>query len=449
MVNLLNRNHAVSSPVAAAPLTPADLHASGDPRRWTQLQCLRRQPQLETGPWLAAIEAGELALEADLVAVLADQLDGEGASRLLACWLRLEAPDPAIPPLLGHRRDPLWADRLRRHLGQVDLERRIPLLPLLGVQRDPADFPLLQALLLDPGPLPLRQAALEALGLGLSVWPRPALRQALAQLARDLQPALAREALDLLARLPGARSDLLRLSRHPLDPSLEPRLRRRLHALPAAPLLLLVHGRSGGHIPAELRALVAELEQRRGAPVRLLALTAPQPRCLPPADPLAPVATLVPLLLLPGGHVRQDLPRLTAELGRLFPVRRLPFLGSWPVWQRALAAELDALRAATNTPQTPLLLHHPLQGLLAERFLTLLARRCGAVCLPASFEDATSLPWVRQSVGALHPAVLPLALAANRLTDNLKALAPGMGAMPLLQRPRLRQVLLEALEALP
>jgi hypothetical protein len=44
--------------------------------------------------------------------------------------------------------------------------------------------------------------------------------------------------------------------------------------------------------------------------------------------------------------------------------------------------------------------------------------------------------------------VLPLALAANRLTE---ALTPRFGeaAAPLLSRPALRQVLLEQLEALP
>jgi hypothetical protein len=449
MVTLQPGIPAMTPPVAPSSPTPVDLPPVADPSRWPALQRLRRHRHLDPRPWIEAIETGALTLEADLIAVLAAHLDGPLACRLLDCWLGQQPHEPAIPALIGACRDPGWADRLRQVLAKAPPEQQILLLPLLGHQRDAADFQLLRDLLLDPGPLPLRRAALDALSAGLSVWPLPPLRRSLATVAGDLQPSLAAAAIDLLARLPGARADLLRLARHPLDPSLEPRLRRRLGALPPAPLLLLVHGRSGGHIPAELRALAAELEQRRGAPVQLLALTAPQPPCLPPADPLAPVATLVPLLLLPGGHVRQDLPRLTAELGRRVPVRRLPFLGSWPVWQRALAAELDALRTATNTPQTPLLLHHPLQGLLAERFLTLLARRCGAVCLPASFEDATSLPWRQQSGGALQPAVLPLALAANRLTDNLQALAPGMGAMPLLQRPRLRQALLEALEALP
>ncbi|MDA1246740.1 MAG: hypothetical protein O2787_05525, partial [Cyanobacteria bacterium] len=79
---------------------------------------------------------------------------------------------------------------------------------------------------------------------------------------------------------------------------------------PAHPLLLVVHGRSGGELPEELVSLAAELEHRRGAPVRLQALSAvapPEPQQLALGNQLL---TLVPLLLLPGGHVRRDLPAI-------------------------------------------------------------------------------------------------------------------------------------------
>ena len=223
-----------------------------------------------------------------------------------------------------------------------------------------------------------------------------------------------------------------------------------------------MHGRSGGVIPGELQTLAAELEQRRAAAVRLLALTDPSPAILPPAAPLAAPATLVPLLLLPGGHVRRDLPALAAELAAQGPLRRLPFLGAWPLWQAALATELAALlpqgtaappavpsavsSAAAPQPE-PLLLHHPLEGPLAERFLAQLGRRCGAICRPAAFPASGSLPLVPP----LPPGTpfLPLALAANRLTDSLQVAHPDGAALPLLARPRLRRILLEALLALP
>jgi hypothetical protein len=170
--------------------------------------------------------------------------------------------------------------------------------------------------------------------------------------------------------------------------------------------------------------------------------------------------------------VRHDLPRLAAELGHQGPLRRLPFLGSWTVWQRALAIELQALAAAAEPGQgPPLLLHHPLQGPLAARYLAVLTRRCGVSCRPASF-DASDPQAADRDAAALRAAashaaepqataaalgataispdavMLPLALAANRLTDRLAASAPCLDSRPLLQRPRLRQVLLAALEAL-
>jgi sirohydrochlorin ferrochelatase len=203
----------------------------------------------------------------------------------------------------------------------------------------------------------------------------------------------------------------------------------------ATPLLLVVHGRSGGMLPPELEEMVVDLEQRRGAPVRLQALTAVEPP--PPAEllRLGRGLILVPLLLLPGGHVRHDLPAIVRHWRGQVRLQHRPFLGAWPSWQRGLRQELQRLGA------TPLLLHHPVEGLLAARYLAHLERSCGARCLatPYSSEHLADLQ--------LPPAVpaLPLALAANRLTDQL---ADRVGP-PLLHRPALRQLLVTELEALP
>jgi hypothetical protein len=84
-------------------------------------------------------------------------------------------------------------------------------------------------------------------------------------------------------------------------------LQGRLRSAPFRPLLLLEHGRAQREIPAELWSLAAELQQRRGAPVLLRALTDLQPADLPTLEhPLG----LVPLLLLPGEQVRHDHSRL-------------------------------------------------------------------------------------------------------------------------------------------
>lgn len=201
----------------------------------------------------------------------------------------------------------------------------------------------------------------------------------------------------------------------------------------------MVHGRSGGSIPPELRALAADLAGRRAAPVWLQALTAPEAPLPPPADALDPPLTLVPLLLFPGGHVRRDLPALASALGRGRPLRRLPFLGAWPLWQAALAAEVGDLPPGDGPP---LLLHHPLEGSLGQRYLALLARRCSGRCQPAAAAAGQA------QLGPSQP-FLPLALAANRLTDELAALGLGPAARPLLARSRLRGALAAALQALP
>jgi len=227
---------------------------------------------------------------------------------------------------------------------------------------------------------------------------------------------------------------------------------------PVSPLLLLVHGRAGGLIPAELIVLAQQLEQARAAPVVLHALSAgPTPRDLPQGS-MGQALILVPLLLLPGAHVRQDLPALQAALKRELPqgvpLRRLPFLGAWPCWQRALAEEVKAVALAAaiaggQGPQAPvaprpLLLHHPLESGLGGRFLDLLERRCGVQCQPAGFEGLGS-----EAPQSMDRPWLPLALATNRLTETLQALGQGEAARPLLARERLRQPLLNRLRALP
>jgi len=214
-----------------------------------------------------------------------------------------------------------------------------------------------------------------------------------------------------------------------------------------APLLLVVHGRAGGTIPAELQELRHHLQIRRGAPVLLQALTAgadsgPEPRAEAPGPDIDPAGagplTLVPLLLLPGSHVRHDIPAIAAAWRRRGPLRRLPFLGAWPAWQRALALEAASLAATAPTP--PMLLHHPLEGRVAQRYLQLLSRRTGLRCLAVPYGATATSPPVIPATPAL-----PLTLASNRLCDALG----DSRALPLLGRPRCRAALLALLEALP
>ena len=442
---------ATSSPLDPS-LIPSALPPPGSSERWPWLQRLRRQGDPDLAPWLEALERGELGAESDLLAVLAERLDAAGSERLLAWWLG-GSTDPTLLPLIARARTPRCGALLRQAvLERSSLQSRVPLLPLLGHQRDPTDYALLARLSLEAGPLPLRLAALEALALGLSAWPLTPLRQHLLTLATDLQPQLAGQAVDLLARLPRGRWALLPLTGRRLDPAVEDRLRRRWGALAPSPLLLIVHGRSGGVIPGELLALAGELEERRGRPVRIQVLTGGTPPTpasfgtLAGSVGLTPWLSVVPLFLLPGSHVRVDVPAIAAVWRAHGPVRRLPFLGAWPIWQRALAAELAAMvqargGSADSGPRAPLLLHHPLEDGLGARYLAHLQSVTQARFLPTPYTAAD----LQEIKLAIHPRALPLTLAANRLTESL----PDQLGAPLLARPRFRRLLVRELEALP
>ena len=473
-----------SDPQPLQPLPP-----EGSLERWQRLQELGRGAS-DLGPWLAGLASGSLAPELDLLVTLAGRVDQGGAERLLllaadfgpplllqalgqalpalpaanrTVWLEpllTLAPDgPGWLALLGAFQDPRVAQRLRQAL---DHSLDAHLLERLGHQRQGEDGALLLNISLAPGPRSLRHGALEGLALGLSAWPLEPLQSGLAALAEDLEPALAAKAVDLLARLPQGQRQLRRLAQRPLAAPVQGRLQRRLRR---SPLVLVVHGRSGGLVPQELQDWARELEQRRGAPVLLQALTRDAPDPSPTfwaGAQRAGAIGLVPLLLLPGGHVRKDLPAIArAWRTRLGPgpaiaLQRYPFLGAWPAWQHLLAGQLADRQAFAAIHW----LHHPLEGPLAQRYLDHLGAVLGSPGLATPYTAQLAdlvLPVDRPDAGSV--ALLPLTLASNRLTDTLEAgqrvaLPPGQARAPLplpplLQQPAIRQSLLRALEALP
>ena len=225
------------------------------------------------------------------------------------------------------------------------------------------------------------------------------------------------------------------------------------------PLVLIVHGRSGGTIPTEWQHLAAELSERRQAPTLLQALTAEAPPTEAPfwrAAAQTGAIRVVPMLLLPGGHVRHDMPKLINEWQALtlrqgserpILVKRHPFLGAWPSWQTLLASLLQAERRAGSHP---LWLHHPLEGPLGQRYIGYLNRRLEVPGLAAPYSaDPAMLP--APGDGSVWQ---PLTLASNRLTESLHQWQGGQRSQlrllpPLLQQPPVRQYLIETLEALP
>ncbi len=468
---------------------PPPLPPEGSLERWQLLQELGRSAT-DPGPWLAGLASGSLAPGVDLLVTLAGRVDQEGAERLLvlaadfglpplqqaleqalpalpaatrAVWLEpllaLAPNEPGWLALLGVFPDPRVAERLRQALARcLDAQ----LLERLGHQRQGEDGDLLLKISLAPGARALRHGALEGLALGLSAWPLEPLQAGLAALAEDLDPSLAAKAVDLLARLPQGQRQLRRLAQRPLAAPVQGRLQRRLRR---SPLVLVVHGRSGGLIPKELQDWARELEQRRGAPVLLQALTSGVPDPSPgfwAGAQRAGAVGLVPLLLLPGGHVRQDLPAIArAWRSRLGPgpamaLQRYPFLGAWPAWQQLLAGQLADQQGFGAIHW----LHHPLEGPLAQRYLAHLGAVLGSPGLATPYTAQLAdlvLPGDRPEAGTI--ALLPLTLASNRLTETLDAgqkgaLQPGQARPPqplppLLQQPAIRQFLLTALEALP
>jgi len=489
---------AVEGSTGARQVFTEPLADPGSEQRWQQLQQLRRGPGPVDG-LLAALHAGDLAPAPDLLAALVVQLDRAGVETLLAgpvgqnpelllaaaladwpalvaqpsfvvAWLEPLLRQAASAPwqqqvgwlqLAGHCRDPRLAQALRGCLeGAAEPAQAAVLLPLLGLQRRAVDAELLLRLALEPGPLQLRRQALEAVAVGLTAWPQRSLVAALTTLSRDLDRGLAAKAVDLLARIPSAEQHLRQLLVEPLDAAVRARLQRRLRC---APLVLVVHGRQGGVIPQVLQQLALELAAQRGSPVLLQALTGDAP--LPDAAfweaaRRAGQCTLVPLLLLLGGHVRSDVPQLarawqTAAVSHGVRLQRWPFLGAWPVWQQLLVQHLN--RPMPDEPHGGALrwLHHPLEGSLAARYLEHLATLLQAPGLSVPFAPPLlGLEW--PTAAGLLP-LQPYTLAANRLSETLAAAVaerPNAEASlvvlpPLLEQPALRSGLLRALTSLP
>lgn len=209
-----------------------------------------------------------------------------------------------------------------------------------------------------------------------------------------------------------------------------PLLRKRASVDQRCALRLVVHGRSGGEIPGCLCTLEEELESIRSAPVQLEVLTAEDDL----SDLDSPV-WLVPLLLWPGSHACIDVPAIRAHLRSCgVNVTMLPFLGAWPQWWSAVMAAL-----APELTAHSVLVHHPLRGGVADRFLSVLESRLDSSLIPFN-------RWAEYQTLYPDAVPVPLALAPNRITDALREAG---GVPPLLEHPLTRQVLIDLLTALP
>lgn len=209
-----------------------------------------------------------------------------------------------------------------------------------------------------------------------------------------------------------------------------PLLRNRSSASQQFALRMVVHGRSGGVVPACLSSFVDDLQGKRSAPVQLQALTAEE--C--PYLPNRPIL-LLPLLLWPGAHARTDVPAIRERL-RVdgAEVTMLPFLGAWPLWWRLVVSSVQRQLVPSSV-----LVHHPLREGVADRFLTMLS---SSFSLPLVSFDR----WPEHQTQHPDARPIPLALAPNRMTESLHQVD---GSPPLLEDPLIRRGLLDLLAFLP
>ena len=115
---------------------------------------------------------------------------------------------------------------------------------------------------------------------------------------------------------------------------------------------LLVHGSADGQIHKILVDVIKQIRESRNALVEVELLTSGTF-----TDSSADSLWLVPLFLLPGKHVRHDIPLVRQRLsGQGVTVNLLPFLGSWPSWLSILN---DFLQKNESNVARPVLLHHP------------------------------------------------------------------------------------------
>ena len=211
-----------------------------------------------------------------------------------------------------------------------------------------------------------------------------------------------------------------------------PLIHKRGESACSVGLRLVIHGRSGGLVPHCLHQISAAVTERRGAPVEFEVLTAELPIAAQ-----CDSQWLVPLLLLPGSHVRSDVPQIRDRLrNEGVAVKSLPFLGSWECWLMLMSQRIADV--ALQHPHLALI-HHPLRPGVSDRFLKSLQRRLKLPLVP--FDD-----WERFANDHPRTIPFPLSLAPNRMSEALRQ----AGGLPsLLEDPSLRQGLINCLAALP
>ena len=179
------------------------------------------------------------------------------------------------------------------------------------------------------------------------------------------------------------------------------------HSKPSRDLRLVIHGSAGGEVHHLFKYLVREVEHLRGTHVDLEVLTQENPKASSSSSIL-----LIPLFLLPGKHVQNDIPKIFRRLSNQgIDTQLVPFLGSWPYWISTLKCFVNSRLLNENS----ILLHHPINsGEYGDSYLENLKRILKIPLISwtqwrefSDNSDSTYTPF-------------PLALAPNKNTKGLR-----------------------------
>ena len=132
---------------------------------------------------------------------------------------------------------------------------------------------------------------------------------------------------------------------------------------------LIIHGSKNGFVHPIMDIIINQVQKRRGKLVELEVLTENSYQ-----TSSSKFIWLVPLFLLPGNHVRIDVPLIRNRLkNELINSKLTPYIGSWNNWIHILVEMIKVEKKSV----TPVLLHHPLRSKIASDHMLFLGNRLG------------------------------------------------------------------------
>ena len=132
---------------------------------------------------------------------------------------------------------------------------------------------------------------------------------------------------------------------------------------------LIIHGSKKGFVHPIMDIIINEVQKRRGKTVELEVLTENSYQVSK-----SKFIWLVPLFLLPGTHVRKDVPLIRNRLkNELINTKLTPYIGSWNNWINILSEMIKVEKKSV----IPVLLHHPLRSKIASDHMQYLGNRLG------------------------------------------------------------------------